>query len=109
MAKIMTLYTTAANEDEAARIVSALLEERLIACGNILPGVRSLYRWQGKVADDAEVAVIMKTRAKLADAAIARIVALHSYDTPCVTAWPVAAGNADYLDWVKGETVGEEQ
>ena len=109
MAKIMTLYMTAADDDEAARIVSTLLEERLIACGNILPGVRSLYRWEGKIEDDAEVAVIMKTRAELADAAIARIVALHSYDTPCVTAWSVAAGNADYLGWVKGETVDEEQ
>ncbi|MCG8506984.1 MAG: divalent-cation tolerance protein CutA [Sphingomonadales bacterium] len=107
MAKIMTLYMTAANEDEAARIVSALLDERLIACGNILPGIRSLYRWEGKVANDAEVAVIMKTRAELADAAIARIVALHSYDTPCVTAWPVTSGHADYLGWVVDETVGE--
>lgn len=104
MADVITLYMTAADEDEAARIVSALLEERLIACGNILPGVRSLYRWEGKVADDREVAVIMKTRADLADAAIAKIVALHSYDTPCVTAWPVATGNADYLDWVAEET-----
>lgn len=104
MTDVMTLYMTAADQDEAARIVSALLEEKLIACGNILPGVRSLYRWQGAVEDDAEVAVIMKTRAARAEAAIARIVALHSYDTPCVTAWPVAAGNAAYLDWVEGET-----
>src|SRR5205814_542651 len=62
MTEILLVHTTFANEDDAARVVRVLVEERLIACGNIVPGVRSLYRWQDGIADEREVLVLMKTR-----------------------------------------------
>ena len=101
---IVTLYMTAANEEEAVAIAQRLLDERLIACANILPGVRSLYRWQGQVQDEGEVAVLMKTRADLATVATARIAVLHSYDVPCVAAWPAAHAHLPYIDWVRAQT-----
>jgi periplasmic divalent cation tolerance protein len=98
------LYITAARVEEARRIGRALVEERLVACANILPGLESIYHWQGTVAEDKEVLLIVKTRADLVDAAIARVKALHSYTCPCVVALPILAGNPAYLEWLGQET-----
>jgi periplasmic divalent cation tolerance protein len=98
------LLITAANAGEARRIADALVEERLAACASILPGVQSVYRWQGAVVRDAEVMVTAKTRAALVDAAVARVKALHGYQVPCVVALPILAGNPDYLRWLETET-----
>ena len=97
-------YITAGSEDEAKRIARSLLDERLIACANVLPGMTSLYRWQGRVAEDAEVVLIVKTRAALVAAVVERVGALHSYDCPCVVALPVEGGNPAFLDWIGEET-----
>ncbi len=98
------VYMTAADEDEAGRIGRALVAERLAACVNVIPGMRSIYRWQGEVHDDREVVVIAKTREALVDALVARVKELHSYDCPCVVALPIGAGNPDFLDWIEAET-----
>ena len=98
------LYITAANADEAERIAEGLVVERLAACANILPGVASIYRWRGKVERASEVVVIAKTRDDLADAAIALVKRMHSYEVPGVVALPIDAGNSDYLRWLAEET-----
>lgn len=105
---IMLLYVTCGSEDEARAIASALVEEGLAACANILPGMRSLYRWEGAVQEEGETVLLLKTDAALAERATARAVALHSYDCPCVVALPVAAGNPAFLDWVTAETKGRQ-
>ncbi len=98
------VYMTAADEDEAGRIGRALVEERLAACVNVIPGMRSFYRWRGEVQDDREVVMIAKTREGLLDALVARVKELHSYDCPCVVALPIVAGNPDFLAWIEAET-----
>ena len=80
------------------------LEERLAACGNVLPGVRSIYRWEGKLQDEPEVLLVLKTRRSRFAALRDRILALHPYETPEVIALPVEAGSDAYLDWIAGST-----
>ena len=98
------VYVTCANAEQAASIGRALVEERLAACANILPGVTSIYRWEGRIVTDAEAVLVLKSRADLIAALTARVQALHSYTVPCVVALPIEAGNADYLAWVARET-----
>ena len=101
---VMFVYATAADAAEAERIGRAVVAERLAACANVLPGVRSIYWWQGKIEAGAEAVLILKTtRARLA-ALVARIRALHAYDCPCIAAIEVADGNPDFLAWVAAET-----
>lgn len=97
-------YITVGTEDEAKRIARTLLDERLIACANILPGVTSLYRWDGRVAEDREVVLIVKTRSGLVSAMTERVQALHSYDCPCVVSLPIEDGNPAFIDWIRAET-----
>jgi periplasmic divalent cation tolerance protein len=99
-----SVYVTTADEGEADAIARTLLDEKLVACANVLPGITSHYRWDGEVRRDREVAMLLKTRAVLAETVVARIKALHSYDCPAIVVWPIAGGNADYLDWIGGET-----
>jgi periplasmic divalent cation tolerance protein len=101
---IVTVYATFADEEEALRIARTLVEERLAACANILGPCRSVYRWQGRVEDSSEVAVLLKTRAGEADRLIARLAQLHSYDVPAAVAWPIANALPAYLQWVVAET-----
>lgn len=98
-----TVYVTTASREEALGIARALVAEKLAACANILPGMTSVYPWQGQIQEDNEVALLLKTRADLFVVLAARIRALHSYDTPCIAAWPLVAGDAEYLAWIGGE------
>lgn len=98
------VLVTTGSEVEAETIATALLEERLAACVNILSPVRSLYRWQGKIADDREWLLVIKTRAERFAAVEARVRALHSYEVPEIISLPLLAGSADYLDWILAET-----
>ncbi len=100
----VSVYMTASSADEAERIAAALVEERLVACVNILGPITSVYRWQGAVQHDAEVALVAKTRASLFDAVSARVRLLHSHEVPCIIAWPIGAGDAAYLAWIDAET-----
>ena len=99
------VYVTVGGEDEARAIARALVGERLAAGANLVPGLRSIYRWRGEVREAVEVALVLKTRAALVDRVIARVKALHGYECPCVVAWPIAAGNPAYLDWIAAETI----
>ena len=98
------LYVTASDEEEARRIGRALVDERLAACANVIPGMRAIYRWQGAVCDEAESVLIVKTRDSLAETATARIKALHSNEVPCVVVLPISGGNEAFLQWMEAET-----
>ena len=98
------VYMTAGTADEARRIGAALVEERLCACANVIDGMTSIYRWEGRVQNDTEAVLIAKTREALVDALTERVKALHSYETPCVVAIPITGGNAEFLDWIGAET-----
>jgi periplasmic divalent cation tolerance protein len=100
----MVVYATTADEGEARRIGRAVVEARLAACANILPGMRSLYWWQGKLEEGQEAVLILKTTEERLPALLTRVKELHSYDCPCIEALPVVGGHAPYLDWVAQET-----
>ncbi len=102
---VVSVYCIFANAEEAERIGRLLVEERLAACVNILAPCRSIYRWQGKVESADEVPAIFKTSALMADALIARIAVLHSYDVPAIAVWPIAKLLVDYAAWVERETM----
>ena len=101
---VMFVYATAADAAEAERIGRAVVAERLAACANVLPGMRSIYWWQGKLEDGAEAVLILKTTRERMQALIARVKALHAYDCPCIEALEVTDGNPDFLAWVAQET-----
>ena len=103
MSEIVSVYATFGSDEEARRIARTLVEERLAACANILAPCHSIYRWQSKVEEAAEVPVIFKTRADAADRLIERIGALHSYDVPAAVVWPIADALDAYRQWVEGE------
>ncbi len=98
------VYMTAGTAEEAERIGAALVEERLAACANVIGGMRSIYRWEGRVQNDTEAVLIAKTRTDLLDALTERVKALHSYQIPCVVGLPIVGGNGDFLDWIGAET-----
>ena len=87
-------------EESAARVATALLDERLIACANILGALRSLYEWDGERGDAREVGVLFKTDASLLDAAVARVADLHPYDTPAVLGWRCDAAGQATAEWL---------
>jgi len=94
------IYMTATNRAAAAAIARQLVEEQLIACANILDGVLSIYRWEGRIVEDHEAVMIAKTRTECAPRVIARIRELHDYTTPCAVAVAITHGDAGFLEWV---------
>ncbi len=104
MEEVSIVLVTAGSEEEAAAIGRTVVEERLAACANIVPSIRSIYRWKGKVHDEQECLLIMKTRTPLFASLRDRVRALHSYETPEIIAFPVEQGLPDYIAWVIGET-----
>lgn len=103
MSAIM-VYVTVPDLPQAERIAQTIVAERLAACANILPGMQSVYHWQGKIETGAEVVLIFKTQETLFMPLRDKIKTLHSYDTPCIIALPIAAGDQNYLDWIIAET-----
>jgi len=97
------IYITTKDEEEAKKIGKALVEEKLAACVNIHP-IESIYRWEGKVQEEGEAAMFVKTKAELADKVIQRVKELHSYEVPCIVCFPIAKGNADFLKWIEEST-----
>jgi len=95
------VLSTAANPEEAERIARALVEERLAACATLVPSVRSIYRWEGKVEDSNETLLLIKTGAEQLAALEARLHALHSYQTPEFLVIAPTGGSARYLDWMQ--------
>jgi periplasmic divalent cation tolerance protein len=98
------VLTTVASTDEAVTLIRALLERRLIACGSILGDARSLYRWEGRIADEREVIVLLKTRSARLESLEVAFGELHPYKLPELIALPVIGGLAKYLDWINDET-----
>lgn len=98
------VLVTAPNGDVGERLVRALVDERLIACGNIVSGVVSVYRWQGTVERDEEVLLVLKTTEAVVHKLLERVPELHPYDVPEVLVLAVEKGIESYLAWVNGET-----
>ncbi|MCW4016175.1 MAG: divalent-cation tolerance protein CutA [Candidatus Bathyarchaeota archaeon] len=92
---------TASNKEETVNIVRTLLEERLIACANIVEHVSSFFWWQGKIEQETETVAIMKSHENLFEKLSKRVTELHSYDTPEILALPIVNGSPGYLDWMK--------
>ena len=93
------LYATFAHKEEALKIARVLVEEHLVACANIVDGATSIYRWEGTIEEQPEVAMFAKTAHP--EQAIARIKTLHSYALPCVLTLPVQGGNPEFIEWVE--------
>jgi periplasmic divalent cation tolerance protein len=97
------VFVTTGSGEEAESISRALVDERLAACVNVLPGVTSVYRWQGRVERAAETLLIIKTEQRRLDAVIDRVRALHSYTVPEIVALRIDGGSESYLRWLDGE------
>lgn len=100
----IVVLTTVSSEDEAVRLVRALLERRLVACGTLMPGARSLYRWEGKIADEKEILVLLKTRSARLAALQEAFTELHPYKVPELLAMSVDTGLEKYIEWINTET-----
>lgn len=101
---VRVVLVTVPNEEAAEKVAKTLVDERLAACVNILPGVRSVYRWQGKVEDERELLLMVKTAADRLPGLMERIKEVHPYSTPEILALPVDTGSQAYCDWVVEET-----
>ena len=104
MPQVVLLYVTFPDLAEAERVGHALVERRLAACVNILPGMISHYRWRGAIERAEEVVMIAKTRASLADAATKAVRELHSYETPAIMTIPMTGVESNYLAWILDST-----
>ena len=102
----LVVFITAASYEEARKIADTLVDRKKAACVNIVPGVKSLFRWQGKIEEAEESLMVVKTRAELFPDVVNLVKAIHSYEVPEIIALPIVEGNPDYLEWLKKETGG---
>jgi periplasmic divalent cation tolerance protein len=100
----IVVFITVSNEDEATRIAKALVGARLAGCVNLIKNIRSIYNWQGKVEDETEVLMIVKTQKPLFDSLMKKVKELHSYTVPEIIAMPIVEGSEDYLKWLREVT-----
>jgi len=100
----LVIYCTCPDQATAERIAETLVDERLAACVNLVPGLTSIYRWQGQIQRDAEWLLIIKTRRTVYSLLEARLRELHPYEVPEIIALPIQAGLAAYLDWIVDST-----
>ena len=98
-----SIYITTKDEAEARKIGKTLIEEKLAACANIHP-INSIYWWEGKIVEDSEIAMLVKTKAELVDEVITRVKELHSYEVPCIVSLPIEKGYPDFLKWISQST-----
>ena len=97
------VYMTAGSLEEARRIGEQLVAERLAACVNIIQGMHSIYRWEGKLQNDREVVMVAKTTRDRLSALVDAVKGSHSYDCPCVVSFAIEGGNPAFLSWIDGE------
>jgi len=97
------IYMTAGSKAEAQKIGKALVESRLAACVNILDNMQSIYRWEQEIQQDTEVVLIAKTTGNLISQLIEKVIAMHSYDCPCIVSLPISDGYPPFLDWIQAE------
>lgn len=109
MEQIADVSITAESADWLANFTRSIVNDRLAACGNIVPNVRSIYRWEGAIEDDHEALVVLHTRESLVPAIIERANRDHPYDTPQVLAVPVINANPAYRDWVLASTLDADE
>ncbi len=100
----IVVFITASNEDEASKIARALVEGRLAGCVNIIRNIRSIYSWQGKIEDESEVLMVVKTQQSLFGSLSEKVKELHTYTVPEIIAMPIVEGSEDYLKWLKEVT-----
>ena len=99
---MLVVFSTFPSPEVAAEVARTLVTERLCACANLVPAVRSIYAWEGKLCDETETLAILKTTVARLAALTARLAELHPYDVPEAIAVPVTGGHAPYLAWVGG-------
>jgi periplasmic divalent cation tolerance protein len=104
MVDAIVALVTCGSEEEATKIANLLVEEHLAACVNIIPSVRSLYRWEGKIWDEREWILIIKTQKKRFEELEKKVKSLHSYSVPEIIGLPVVEGSASYLKWLEEMT-----
>jgi periplasmic divalent cation tolerance protein len=100
------VYVTAGSEEEAVRLARVVLDEKLAACANLLGGIRSLYRWQGELCDEQEVAMVLKTTSFRVKELMDRLSELHSYQTPCILAFSAHRVEELFSSWVVSQVEG---
>jgi periplasmic divalent cation tolerance protein len=104
----VVVFSTCGSAEEAAAVARALVDARLAACVNIVPGIRSIYRWKGAIEEAGELLLVIKTRRDLVARLTAELRKVHSYEVPEAIALPVVDGLPEYLDWIDGETTPPE-
>ncbi len=107
MDRPVLVYTTYPSLVEAEKAGRSLVEKGLAACVNILPGMRSIYRWQGKVEQAEEAVMIVKTRDAQKEAVATEVKRGHAYDTPAILFVATGGGDAEYIDWILSESNGQ--
>ena len=107
-AQILMVMSNAPDQATAHALARALIEAKLAACVNVLPGVQSVYRWQGQIEQADEVALLIKTTRQNYAQLQQLLVSAHPYDVPELIAWPITEGYAPYLHWVAAETISEK-
>lgn len=105
MSRAIFVYVTCPSEEVAASIGRKIVEARLAACANILPSVKSIYHWQGKIETASESVLVFKTTDDLWDGLKNEVKSLHPYEVPCIIAMPITHGHAPYLEWIAQETI----
>ena len=100
----IVIFVTAKDEAQAKKIAEKLVADKLVACANIIPGIQSIFRWQGKVDRAKEVLLVLKSRRRHFPLIVQTVKALHTYDVPEVIALPIVEGNKDYLNWLTEST-----
>lgn len=100
MARHIVVLITVSSPEEGEKIAKALLEKRVAACVNIIPGIRSIYRWEGKICDGREMLLVAKTTGALFEKLEKEVKSLHSYKVPEIIALPIIRGSDDYLSWI---------
>jgi len=108
MNDLLLVLVTVSSVTEGERIARKVVEDRLAACVNIVPNLRSFFRWEGKITEEGEALLLLKTSGDRLDALAQRVKRLHSYELPEVIALPIVGGLADYLNWVRSETAENE-
>jgi periplasmic divalent cation tolerance protein len=98
------ILVTVPNDAVADRIAHTLVAEQLVACVNVVPGVRSIYAWEGEICNEGELQCLLKTRRELFSAVRERVLELHPYQIPEIIALPLVEGHPDYLAWLRGNT-----
>jgi periplasmic divalent cation tolerance protein len=107
MSSAVLLYITCPDAATATAIGRSLVAERLVACVNLLPGMHSIYRWQGAIEEADEVVLLAKTRTELTGPVTAHVRGQHPYQEPCIVALPITGGSPSFLAWIAAETQAE--